>query len=257
MNIYDVLENRRSIREYLDKDVSEELLNKILEAGTKSSTSGNMQAYSIIVTRDQKMKEKMFGAHFEQKMLIEAPVFLTFCADFHRMRAWLKASNASMNFDNFMSFMIATIDATLMSQTVALAAESEGLGICYMGTTLASCDQIGEILELPENVIPVVGFALGYSNEKPSRKERLALNSIIHQETYQDQSEEILNIYKSKNKSGMLRYQEIDELRERIKKENIENLAQIYTQLKYTKESHLKYSSNVLNYIKKQNFMNQ
>ncbi len=147
MNILKTMQNHRSIRAYKPDLVPDELLNEILAAGIRASSSGNMQSYSIIVTRDRAIREQLYEPHMEQNMVLDAPVLLTFCADFNRMRQWIRLSNAPDNFDNFMSFMIATIDAVLVSQNVALAAEAQGLGICYLGSTLANCDQIGQILQ--------------------------------------------------------------------------------------------------------------
>lgn len=216
-----------------------------------------MQCYSIIVTTDPQLKQQLLEPHFDQRMVIEAPALITFCADFNRMRRWLELSDAPENFDNFMSFMIAAIDATLASQSAALAAEAEGLGICYLGTTLASCDRIAKILNCPENVVPIVGFTLGYPNETPQKRERLPLEAIIHNNQYKHfEDSEILKCYHSKETSGFERYQRIPELRQMIEDLNIQNLAQIYTVAKYTKQSHIEYSETVLNFIKKQNFFN-
>ncbi|EQC45255.1 nitroreductase family protein [Bacteriovorax sp. Seq25_V] len=246
----------RSIRKYQDRDIEQDVLEKILEASTFASTSGNMQAYSIIVTRSKEQKKKMLKAHFNQPMLMDAPVFLTFCADFNRMRKWIKHKEAANNFDNFMSFMIATIDATLASQNAALAAESLGLGLCYMGTTLASADKIGEVLKLPKNVVPIVGFSLGYADERPEMRSRLPLNSIVHYETYSNYTDnELDEIYSDKEREGLKRYRSDTELNKKLNKLGIENLAQIYTQLKYTEESHIKYSEDLLSYIKEQCFI--
>lgn len=246
----------RSIRKFKMKGIEEKVLKEILEAATMASSSGNMQAYSIIVTKEKKMKEKMFEAHFEQSMLMDAPVFLTFCADFHRMRRWVEVSEAKNNFDNFMSFMIASIDAVLASQNAALAAESLGLGLCYMGTTLASAGQIGEILELPKHVIPVVGFALGYPDEKPEMRKRLPMNGIIHEEKYTSYSnEKVQKIYQEKEATGMRRYLNQPALAQRIKMGRKLNLAQIYTELKYTEETHVKYSDDLLEYLFYQDFL--
>ncbi len=184
MTIINAIHQHRSIRKYKADPVSDELLTKILNAGLRASSSGNMQTYSIIVTRDLALRKRLYIPHKKQSMVLDAPVLLTFCADFHRMRHWLKISNAPDNFDNFMSFMVAAIDAILVSQNVALAAESEGLGICYMGSTLANCDEIGNILQLPNNVVPVVGFSLGYPDESPAPRDRLPLEGLVHYETY-------------------------------------------------------------------------
>ncbi|MBC7711955.1 MAG: nitroreductase family protein [Rhizobacter sp.] len=251
------MKQHRSIRKYADIDVSDELINKILEAGAFASSSGNMQSYSIIVTRQKELREKMLEAHFNQSMVMDAPVLITFCADFHRMRLWLAESNAPMNFDNLMSFMIGAIDAILVSQNVALAAESEGLGICYMGTTLASCDQIRNILGCPDHVVPVVGFSLGYAVESPEERKRLPMKALVHKEIYKDfDSTSIKEAYAEREKLGWDRYMAVPELKKMVEESDVENLAQVYTKLKYTRESHLDYSKVVYDTLLKSGFLN-
>ena len=109
MPVINQIHKHRSIRKYKPDPVPEELLNEILEAGIRTSSSGHMQTYSIIVTRDRHLREKLLGPHLQQTMVIEAPVLRTFCADFHRMRRWLKINDAPDNFDNYFSFMVAAI----------------------------------------------------------------------------------------------------------------------------------------------------
>jgi nitroreductase len=257
MDVLEMMQNHRSIRAYKSDPVSDELLNQILAAGIRASSSGNMQSYSIIVTRDRAIREQLYVPHMEQNMVLDAPVLLTFCADFNRMRQWVRLSNAPDNFDNFMSFMIATIDAVLVSQNVALAAEARGLGICYMGSTLANCDQIGHILQLPPNVMPVAGFSLGYPAETPAPRDRLPLMGLIHQETYHDYSDaDIEAIYRERNVKGWERYMSFPHLRQLIEASGVENLAQIYTEVKYTRASHQAFSQKVLAYLQAQSFMN-
>lgn len=258
MDVISALHAHRSIRNYKDQAIPEDVLNEVLEAGIRASSSGNMQSYSIIATKDEKLRKALYKPHMEQSMVVDAPVLLTFCADFRRMRKWLAQSGAPLNFDNFMSFMIAAIDATLVSQNVAIAAEAKGLGLCYMGSTLANCDQIGELLELPEGVVPVVGYSLGYADENPEVRDRLPLSGLIHREVYQDHSEqEIQDIYHERETAGWNRYMSFPELKQMIDESGVENLAQVYTKLKYTKDSHVEFSQTVLNYLSKQGFMNQ
>jgi nitroreductase len=257
MEFTNVLHGHRSIREYEDREVNQELLDQILDAGIRASSSGNMQAYSIIVTKDKELKKKLYTAHMEQSMVVDAPILLTFCADFNRMRKWLSLNDAPVHFDNFMSFMIGAIDATLVAQNCALAAENAGLGICYMGSALANCDQIGELLNVPPNVVPVVAYSLGYPAENPAPRDRLPRNGLVHYDQYHDYSdEEILEIYHERNEKGWKRYMENPRLREMIEGLGLENLAQVYTIAKYTKESHLEFSQTVLKYLGNQNFMN-
>ncbi|KHT62139.1 oxidoreductase [Photobacterium gaetbulicola] len=257
MDILSHLHSHRSIRQYTNQTVDDDVLDKILQAGIRASSSGNMQSYSIIVTKDKARRESLFKPHMEQNMVVDAPVLLTFCADFRRMKKWLAINDAQPNFDNFMSFMIAAIDATLVSQNVAIAAEAKGLGLCYMGSTLANCDKIGEILELPPGVVPVVGYSLGYADEAPDIRDRLPLDGLIHNETYHDHSdEEIKAIYHQRETDGWNRYMSYPELKAKIEASDVKNLAQIYTSLKYTRESHIGFSENVLHYLEKQGFMN-
>ena len=256
MSVIKTMHNHRSIRAYKPDPVPEALLQEILAAGVRASSSGNMQTYSIIVTRDRNLKGQLYKPHMEQSMVLDAPVLLTFCADFNRMRQWLRINEAPDNFDNFMSFMIAAIDATLVSQNVALAAEDRGLGICYMGSTLANCDQIGQILQLPPGVVPVVGFSLGYPDEDPAPRDRLPLDGLVHNETYQDYTDEdIRRIYHNREVDGWARYMSFPRLRQMIEESGVENLAQVYTAVKYTRDSHQEFSQIVLNYLKSQDFM--
>jgi nitroreductase len=257
LDLNNVIFGHRSIREYADTEVSQELLDQILDAGIRASSSGNMQTYSIIVTKNKELKKKLYSAHMEQSMVVDAPILLTFCADFNRMRKWLSLNDAPIHFDNFMSFMIGALDATLVAQNCALAAENAGLGICYMGSTLANCDQISEILNLPQNVVPVVGYSLGYPAENPDLRDRLPKNGLVHYDQYCDYTdEEIIEIYQERNEKGWKRYMENPRLKELTERLGLKNLAQVYTIAKYTKESHLEFSQTVLKYLEKQNFMN-
>ena len=257
ISVIEQMLRHRSIRKYKPDPVSNELLNEVLEAGLRASSSGNMQVSSVIVTRDLALREQLYKPHMEQSMVLEAPVLLTFCADFHRMRHWLRLSDAPDNFDDFFSFMLAAIDTCLSAQNVALAAESKGLGICYMGSTFAHCDQIGAILNLPKNVVPIVGFSLGYPDEAPALRDRLPLDGIVHYETYQDYSDErIREVYKEREVKGWDRYMSFPKLKAMVEESGVKNLAQIYTKVKYTRTDYNRYSRDILKYLAEQDFMN-
>jgi nitroreductase len=257
MSVIDQIHQHRSIRKYKPDPVPEDLLMEILNAGIRTSSSGNMQSYSILVSRDQQIREKLLIPHLNQHMVIEAPVLLTFCADLHRMRYWLRVSQAPDNFDNFLGFLIGAIDAILVSQTVALAAESKGLGICYLGSTLANADQISEILELPKNVVPVVGFTLGHPAENPGLRDRLPADGLIHFEKYpQHNDQDILRIYQDRETQGWNRYMKSEWLRDQVKEMRVKNLAQLYTKVKYTQKNHQEIASRLLVYLDDQDFMN-
>ncbi|MBP5708181.1 MAG: nitroreductase family protein, partial [Bacteroidales bacterium] len=133
--INNILNTRRTIRKYSSKPIDDALLEDLLTKGCRASNTGNMQAYSIIVTRDEEKKKELAPCHFNQPMVVGAPVVLTFCADFNRFSKWCLERNAVPGYDNFLSFFSASIDALLVAQTVAVAAEEAGLGLCYLGTT--------------------------------------------------------------------------------------------------------------------------
>jgi nitroreductase len=256
MSVIEQILNHRSIRKYKEEPIPEDLLQEILQAGIRTSSSGNMQTYSIIVTRDQQLRNALLEPHMGQKMVVNAPAFLTFCADFNRMRRWLDLNQAPSNFDNFFSFLIGAIDAILVSQTVALAAESRGLGLCYLGSTLANADQIGKILSLPQHVVPVTGFTLGYPHEKPDPRDRLPLSGLVHWETYHDYNDqEIREIYQERDLKGWQRYMKSQWLRDQVEEKGVKNLAQLYTQVKYTRASHQEFSRKLLAYLADQEFM--
>lgn len=130
------IKNRRTIRKYQSKDIPAELLNSLLEESFRASTMGNMQLYSVVVTRDQEMKAKLAPAHFNQPMVTSAPVVLTFCADFNRFSKWCRQRKAEPGYDNPISFLNAATDALLVTQNFCTLAEENGLGICYLGTTI-------------------------------------------------------------------------------------------------------------------------
>jgi nitroreductase len=249
-NISDILLNRRTIRKYTSEPVNDKLLNDLLTMGCRASTTGNMQVYSIIITRDEEKKRELLPFHFNQKMIIEAPVILTFCADFNRFNKWCRLRNAEPGYDNFLSFLTAAIDALLVAQTVCIAAESKGLGICYLGTTTYNAHKIIETLTLPKGVVPITTVTLGWPAETPEQVDRLPLAAIIHKETYNDyNSEKIKMYYRGKEERG--------DSQQFVNENNKETLAQVFTDVRYKKADNIYFSKVLLQVLKDQGFMEQ
>lgn len=244
----DTLLNHRSIRKFSSEPVTDELLNKILEATSRASTTGNMQVYSVIATRDAGIKEKLWEAHFRQSMVKQAPVVLTFCCDFNRFNKWCRWRKAEPGYDNFLSFFTGAIDALLASQNCTIAAEALGLGVCYLGTTTYNADQIIDVLGLPGAVVPVTTIVIGYPAEMPELTDRLPVEAIFHADRYQDYSQEDIDrLYEEKEKLP---------LTARLLEENkLETLAQIFTQKRYSKKDNEAFSQKYLDVIKKQGFL--
>ncbi|HMT67359.1 MAG TPA: nitroreductase family protein [Bacteroidales bacterium] len=238
---------RRTIRKYAQRDIDNELLERLLMAGTRASTTGNMQVYSIIVTRDQEMKKRLSPAHFNQPMVTEAPVVLTFCADFNRFNLWCRLRDAEPGYDNFLSFMTAAIDALLAAQTICNAAEEEGLGICYLGTATYNADSIIEVLELPRGVVPVATVTLGWPAQVPEQPDRLPLEAVVHYEKYHEFTPELIDsLYREKEARA--------DSRQFIAENNKSTLAQVFTDVRYKKADNEHFSEKFLDVIRRQGF---
>lgn len=245
----DVILNHRSIRKYNSRPVEENILSEILAAGTRASTTGNMQVYSIIVTTEPEIKQKLWEAHFKQDMVLKAPVVLTFCADFHRFNIWCEQRGAVPGYDNFLSFFTAAIDALLAAQNCALAAESHGLGICYLGTTTYNGDIICRALDLPDSVLPVTTIVAGYADESPGLTDRLPLEAVVHREKYRDYtSEDIDRLYKEKESSELTK--------KLLLENNMTTLARIFAEKRYSKKDNLLFSQKLLDLIREKGFFN-
>jgi len=151
----DFFTTRRTVRNYSGRPIGDEMLTEMLEAASHAPTTGNMQLYSVIVTRDESMKKALAPWHFNQPSVMSADVVLTFCADFNRFVKWCECRDAKPGYDNFQSFMTAVLDTTILAQQFVTIAEANGLGCCYLGTTTYNAPQIAETLGLPDRVVPV------------------------------------------------------------------------------------------------------
>ena len=240
--------NRRTIRKYTDQPVSDELLNRLMGEAARTQTMGNLQLYSVVVTRDKEMKEKLAPAHFNQPMVKDAPVVLTICADFNRTSFWAKCRKAEPGYDNFLSFINAATDALLYTQTLCNLMDEEGLGYCYLGTTVYQPQQIIEALHLPKLTMPVATLTVGWPAEEPALSDRLPLESFVHQERYDDYTGHDIDTYYY-NKEHLpenLHFVEIN---------HKETLAQIFTDIRYTRKDNEAMSRELLATLVRQGFL--
>ena len=221
-----LLKSHRSIRKYQSTSISDDLLNEILESGIRASNTGNMQLYSIIVTKEIAQKARLSPLHFNQPMVLEAPVLMTNCFDINRFGQWCEINHTGTDFSNLLWLLNGTIDSSILAQNICIAAENLGLGICYLGTTLYNAPEISEILQLPKGVIPVTALTVGYPEFIPALTDRLPLDAIVHYESYMDYSDEkIVELFmeKESQKSSQLF----------VKENGKENLAQVYAEVRY------------------------
>ena len=242
------LSTRRTIRKYAEREVSESLLNRLFTEAARTQTMGNLQLYSVVVTRSAEMKEKLSPAHFNQPMVKAAPVVLTICADFNRTSTWARNRNANPGYDNFLSFVNAATDALLFTQTLCNLMDEEGLGYCYLGTTVYMPQMIIDTLRLPQLVMPVATLTVGWPAELPPLSDRLPLESFVHQETYQDYLAQDIDTYYGYKEN-------LEESRNFVKINNKETLAQVFTDIRYTRKDNEAMSEELIKTLRKQGFL--
>lgn len=244
----DFFKSRRSIRKYSDREVKPELLNDILESAMRAPTCGNMQLYSVIVTRTPEGKAALAPAHFNQPMVTEAPVVLTVCADFNRFTRWCRLSNADPGYDNFLSFTNAMEDALIFAQQIVTIAEYHGLGTCYLGTVTYNARQISELLRLPEICVPVACITLGWPAEPGVETERLPLEAVVHQETYRNDND--LDLMRSFEAKDLY-----EPNRKFVEENGKQSLAQVFTDVRYPRAVNEQFSREFLSLLKDKGFL--
>ena len=244
----DYFSQRSSIREYDNKSIPESLIRDIIERAMRAPTCGNMQLYSVIITRDPNKKAKLSEQHFNQPAATNSDLILTICADFNRFSRWCEISGATPGYSNFHSFITALTDAVILAQQIVTIAEMEGLGTCYLGTVTYNADAISNLLELPSLVVPVASISIGYPKNIPAQVERLPIEAILHNEIYRkDSDEDIRRLYKAK--------EEFPENIEYVKINSKPSLASIFTDIRYPNEMNELISQKFLSLLNEKDFL--
>ena len=253
-----LLRRHRSIRHYLDTPIDPALIDEVCDdAIAGGSSSGNLNSVSIVLTRDPERKRRLYELHLRQPMVLEAPLIMTFCADWYRTRTWLRQRGARDNFNNLLGYHVAAYDAMIVAQNVCLGFEARGLGICYMGTTLYALPELVEFLQLPQTVVPVTTIVVGYPAEDPPKRDRLPVAAMLHDETYRAATpEDIDTTYARREVRGWQRYMAVPEIRERIEAAGVTSLAQFYTsKIKYDPDFFGPKSAEIRVLLERQDFM--
>lgn len=234
--------NRRSVRKFSSREVYDPLLREVLAAAMKAPTTGNMQLYSVVVTRDEARRSELAKLHFSQPAATGAPVLLTICADLHRFTRWCEVSGADAGFDNTITFLSAFADAVIYAQQVVTIAERQGLGTCYLGTVTFNAPEIAKLLKLPKMVVPVACIALGWPEGEGEPTERLELDGLLHSEEYHDPSDkEVVEIFKVKEQYGPNR--------KYVEENGKENLAQVFAEVRYPRAMNEEFSKKFQQYL--------
>lgn len=244
-----LLASHRSVRSYKPDPIDPALVDSLLQQALHgSSSSGNLNMISVVKTTDRERKARLCELHGNQPMVNEAPLLLTFCADTFRTREWLALRGARPGFADFVSWHTAAFDAMILARTTALALQSRGLGICYMGTTMFRQRGIADFLEMPANVLPVTTLVVGWPAEAPSQRDRLPPEAWIHEERYQRPSAaDIEARFAEREERGRQRYMESSpQMAALWQQHGIRSLAQYYTsRIKYDPDRFAAFSAEI------------
>lgn len=191
-----LLLNHRSIRSYLDKPLTEEQILLIVQSAQAAATSSYVQAYTIIGIKNQQKKDKLAELAGNQAYVAKNGHFLVFCLDLHRLEMAAAIESAmpesvEVALNSTEMFMIGLIDTALAAQNAAIAAESMGLGICYIGGLRNQLKAVSELLQIPDRVIPLFGLSIGYPANFSDQKPRLPISSVYHEDGYNQDQEQL------------------------------------------------------------------
>jgi FMN reductase (NADPH) len=180
----DLIHRHASVRRYKPDPVPASVIEAVVAAGQRASTSSNMQAYSVVAVTDAAKRQRLADLCGNQQFIAEAPVFLAWLADLARLDRACQLRGYAQVTERVESFLIPAVDCAIAAQNAALAAESLGLGMCYIGSIRNNPQEVIELLGLPRLTFPITGMTLGWPAREPRLKPRLPLEAILHWETY-------------------------------------------------------------------------
>lgn len=189
--------NHVSVRSFTEQALTEEQIKQLVTAAQAASSASFQQAYSIIGVTDPDLKQKIAEHAGNQPFITEGGHFFVFCADVNRHKQLAEDLNMDISetIEGIDAALVGTIDATLAAQNLVIAAESIGLGVCYIGGVRDGIIKISELLDIPEYVFPVFGLVVGYPNERNDSKPRIPFEGIYHTNRYNSNTKEILKQY--------------------------------------------------------------
>ena len=182
--IIDLLTEHRSIRKFTSSPIDAALFQRLVEAGQAAASSSFLQGVTIMRVTDPNKRAAFKEITGGQAYVEAAPEFLVFCADLSRPMRCCTEHGGSPSEGLTEHFIIATVDVALYAQNVAVAAESAGLGICYIGAIRNDAARSAELLGLPQQVYPVFGMCIGWPDQDPEVKPRLPVSVVLKENSY-------------------------------------------------------------------------
>jgi FMN reductase (NADPH) len=186
----DLIYKHTSVRRYKPDPLPASVIEIIITAAQCVSTSSNLQTYSVVAVADIGKRVRLSELCGNQAHIREAPIFLAWCADLARLERVCQLRGYTQMTEYVENFLIAAVDVAIAAQNAALAAESLGLGICYIGTIRNNPAEVIELLGLPRLTFPITGMTLGWPDKQVNIKPRLPLQSVLHWETYDRTAED-------------------------------------------------------------------
>lgn len=180
----ELMQNHRSIRKYKSTPLTAEQIEAIIQSAQMAATSSNVQAYSVIGVTDPELKKQLAVLSGHQPYVEQSPLFLVWCADMYRLREACSIQETEMVSGTMENFIVATVDVALAAQNAAIAAESIGLGIVYIGGIRSNPQEVSRLLHLPDLVYPVFGMCVGVPDQNPGKRPRLPMRTVYHENTY-------------------------------------------------------------------------
>ena len=183
------LHSRKSVRVFEDREIPAEVKIAILEAACQAPTAGNQQLYTILDITDQSVKDKLVDTCDHQPFIATAKLVLVFCADCRKWYHAFKAAGCEPRDPGVGDLLLAVSDANIAAQNAVTAAESFGIGSCYIGDIMENCEAQRELLKLPEYVFPAAMLVFGYPTDQQKNREkprRAEMSHIVHENGYRD-----------------------------------------------------------------------
>lgn len=231
----------RSIRQFTPEPVDTAMLKEILDCGLRASNTGNMQLYSIITTQQEPLRSELCKLHFGQ--CATAPLWLTICTDVNRYHHYCRVNGCDEPYGNLLWFTSALVDASLCAQNICIAAESRGLGFCFLGTVNYNTRQIANLLQCPDGVVPVIAIAMGHPAEEGRMSERLGQDAVVHSEVYHDPTDDdIVRTHRVRD--------EYPYNRQMVEENGTRNYCEIFTTRRYPRQQNEAISNDLLQFLR-------
>lgn len=240
-NAINTMLQHRSVRKFTSDAVDARTLDELTACGLRASNTGNMQLYSIIATQQEPLRSELCKLHFGQ--CATAPLWLTICTDVARYHHYCRVNGCDEPYGNLLWFVSALVDASLCAQNICIAAESKGLGFCYLGTVNYNTRQIAELLQCPKGVVPVIAIAMGHPAEEPRLSERLGADAVLHRETYHVPTDaQLVESHKVRDDNPFNK--------KMVEENGTRNYCEIFTTKRYPHDMNVAVSRDLLQYLR-------